>query len=159
MATALACSAVSNALGRVLVQPMSSNVTKMKDAVFIKPRSRRPELSHAGRAMSTANAELRRPTSFGSSAMLENIPSETQTKLPACFWENSHAALRLSNMQAEPSKRNKSATPLSPLTAVIIAPIHSKPPPIPQTIVKYGFGNDHNNILDNRFMLSYLSFL
>ena len=49
MATVLACSAVSEALGRVLVQPTSSNVTMMIDAIFIK-RAKPPNEPSSGTA-------------------------------------------------------------------------------------------------------------
>jgi len=68
----------------------------------------------------------------------------------------SHRVLFVSRLhiQAEPSNRNKSAAPPLPVKAVTIAASQSNPPPIPQKAVKYGFGNDHNKILDKRFMLN-----
>ena len=71
------------------------------------------------------------------------------------FGKLSHGALRVRKLhiEAEPSRRNKSAGPPLPLTAKKIPPTTIKPPPTPQNIATYRLGTGHCKILKIRFML------
>jgi hypothetical protein len=61
----------------------------MRPELALSYRNQRRELSHAGPVMSTANAELKRPTGVGSSDFLDVTDSNTKSFIsltkPTCW--------------------------------------------------------------------------